>query len=73
MLSKVKSNHIQMHVRQDHFKKTLDNGKTLKKPKSKSQAKTTTGYNVFFKTSHTKKKEQNPGMTSDQVLVIHGI
>ena len=48
-------------------KKTLDNGKTLKKPKSKSEAKTTTGYHVFVKTNHTKIKEQNCGMTSDQV------
>ena len=73
MLSKKKSDHIQRHVRQDLFKKTVDNGKTLKKPKSTSKAKTMTGFNVFVKTSHTKIKEQNPGMTSDQVLVIQGI
>ena len=56
-----------MHDRPDLFKKTVDNGKTLKKPKAKSEAKATTGCNVFGKTNHTKIKEQNLEMTSDQV------
>ena len=46
-----------MHDRPDLFKKTVDNGKTLKKPKAKSEAKATTGCNVCGKTNHTKIKE----------------
>ena len=67
VLSREKSDHIQMHIRQDLFKRTLDNGKTLKKPKAKGDVKTTTGYNVFVKTNHSKTKEQNPGLTGDQI------
>ena len=67
VLSREKADHIQMHVRQDLFKKTLDNGKTLKKPKTKGDVKTTTGYNVFVKTNHSKTKEQNPGLSGDQI------
>ena len=67
VLNTDKTDHIQMHARQELFKKTLDSGKTLKKPKTKPEPKSTTGYNVFVKTNHTKIKEQNPGMTSDQI------
>ena len=67
VLSKEKADHIEMHVRQDLFKKTLENGKTLKKPKAKTDLKTATGYNVFVKTNHSKLKDQNPGLTTDQL------
>ena len=72
ILSKEKAVHMEMHVRQDLFKKTLENGKTLKKPKAKTDVKTATGYNVFVKMNHSKLKDQNPGLTTDQVRKLVG-